>query len=326
MYRWMLDYLICLDCDSELPLQLFFSESHEKNEILSGTLECGHCRRTYPIINGVPRFIASENYSKNFGNQWNRWKSIQIDRLSGHQLSETRFFKDTGWSPEWLQGQLILDAGCGAGRFTDIALKYGAKVIAFDMSHAVDACYDNNKIYGENLGLLQASIYQLPLKKNIVGGLYCMGVIQHTPDPQETMRCLLQYLQPGGRLVYNFYEKDFWPKLQWIKYALRCFTPHFSEKTLLILTKILVTLFFPITHTLAKIPKLRLLNHFLPIAASHHPELTKMQQYEWTLLDTFDWYSPKYEIRQSYRDVMQLLSDFGLRELEGRAGIIKAKI
>ena len=37
------------------------------------------------------------------------------------------------------EGKWVLDAGCGMGRFAEIALKIGAQVVALDYSNAVDA-------------------------------------------------------------------------------------------------------------------------------------------------------------------------------------------
>ena len=45
--------------------------------------------------------------------------------MSGHRLSETRFFNDIHWESAWLKDKLILDAGCGAGRFADVAALHG---------------------------------------------------------------------------------------------------------------------------------------------------------------------------------------------------------
>ena len=70
------------------------------------------------VSGGIPRFVVpDDDYCENFGFQWQEWRTLQIDRLSGHHLSEERFFRDSRWSADWLKGKLILDAGCGAGRF-----------------------------------------------------------------------------------------------------------------------------------------------------------------------------------------------------------------
>jgi 2-polyprenyl-3-methyl-5-hydroxy-6-metoxy-1,4-benzoquinol methylase len=33
----------------------------------------------------------------------------------------------------------------------------------------------------------------------------CLGVIQHTPDPEKTIKCLFEKVKPGGVLVIDHY-------------------------------------------------------------------------------------------------------------------------
>jgi SAM-dependent methyltransferase len=89
----------------------------------------------------VLEFIAdSGDYCENFGKQWNRFREIQIDSLQGSRESHNRFYSETQWKPEELTGKLLLDAGCGAGRFAEVALEAGARVVAVDLSSAIYAC------------------------------------------------------------------------------------------------------------------------------------------------------------------------------------------
>ena len=60
-----------------------------------------------------------------------------------------------------MNGSWVLDAGCGAGRFAEIALSSGANVVALDYSSAVNACYLNLKEHS-NLHVVQGDIYALP--------------------------------------------------------------------------------------------------------------------------------------------------------------------
>jgi hypothetical protein len=139
------------------------------------------------------------------------------------------------------------------------------------------------------------------------------------------MSALPRFLRPGGRLVYNFYERGLSSKLQVVKYALRLFTPYLPRKTTLALSCALVRAFFPVTRILSRIRYVRFANHFAPIAASHQPELTRDQQYRWTLLDTFDWYGPRYERRQDHEQVTALLEKAGLVEVMGAPGLAWAR-
>ncbi|MEO5373535.1 MAG: methyltransferase domain-containing protein [Alphaproteobacteria bacterium] len=325
MYRDLLDIMACPNCADDTHLILESGAEHD-GDVLEGWLKCPRCTSQWPVVRGIPRFVAeAQNYAGNFAFEWERWGRVQIDRFAGHSLSEQRFLADSRWSPEWMRGKLILDAGCGAGRFADVAARLGARVVAVDLSGAADACRTNNAVHGPRMEVVQASFYALPFRKDVFDGLYCMGVIQHTPDPERTMRVLPAYVKPEGRLVYNFYEVSAYSKAQPIKYALRLVTPHLPNLANHWLSLLLTTMLFPVTWLLSRIPKVRILNVAMPICASHDPALTLRQQFIWTLLDTFDWYSPRYENRQRHHEVANLLRKMGLKEVDSADGLAWAK-
>lgn len=329
MHRRFLEFLACPACGEDAPLSAdgdAKDDDAKDGEIVTGALSCERCGAAYPVRDGVPRFTGEDSGDyDNFAFQWRQWRTVQIDRLGGHDLSERRFLADTRWTPEWLRGRLILDAGCGAGRFADIAALHGATVIACDISDAIDAAAETLGVHGERVACLQASIYDLPLRRGAFDGVYCMGVIQHTPDPARTMKALPPFLKPGGRLVYNFYERGLSPRLQVVKYALRLITPHLPRRVTLALSKALVGVFFPLTRLLSRVRYVRFANHFMPIAATHPAGLTREQQYRLTLLETFDWYGPRHELRQDHREVMALLEGAGLVDVDGAPGLAWAR-
>lgn len=323
MFQNILNWLACPNCSSDLVLA--DTQKTQGEEIIEGRLTCHACKALFPITNGIPRFAGHEKSDfDNFGYQWNRWGQVQIDRFSNHRLSEDRLLAETDWEADWFQDKIILDGGSGAGRFSDVAAGFGAQIIAVDISQAIDACRKNLSIHGDKVHCIQASLFELPIKKKILDGAFSLGVIQHTPEPEKVISSIVSHVKPGGKLAVNFYENNFWTKLQPIKYALRLFTPGLQQETLLTLCQVFIRVFFPISYAIRNIRKVRLLSHFLPICSVHNPQLTKSQQHAWTLLDTFDWYGPKYELRQNHTRLGALLEELELSEIRTRPGVVQA--
>ena len=150
----------------------------------TGILTCAGCSTSFPIESGIPRFVPRDNYASSFGYQWTTFKFVQIDSRSGLPLSERRWYAETGWTKDWLDKKWVLDVGCGAGRFLDVASKAGCDVVGVDISQAIDAAAVTMK-GRPNVHLVQASIYELPFRSGAFDGCYCIGVIQHTPAPEE---------------------------------------------------------------------------------------------------------------------------------------------
>src|SRR5215211_4526731 len=137
MHEQLLKILVCKDCHGDLDCAA--GETDATGEIIAGALTCAGCGARYPVVNGIPRFVEPENYATSFGYQWNEFRREQIDSLNGTQLSARRFFTETAWTEEWLAGKWVLDGGCGAGRFLEVASRGNCQVIGVDLSSAVDA-------------------------------------------------------------------------------------------------------------------------------------------------------------------------------------------
>jgi SAM-dependent methyltransferase len=166
-------------------------------EVEEGWLVSDLGRERYPVVNSIPRFEIKSNYADNFGMQWNHFRQTQLDSHSGHQISTERFWLATKWKPEQLKDQWVLDAGCGAGRFAEVALLAGAKVVALDYSCAVDACYENLK-HHPNLHVVQGDIYSLPFAPKSFPFVYSLGVLQHTPNVAKAFASLPPMVKGGG--------------------------------------------------------------------------------------------------------------------------------
>ena len=96
MDNFLLDILVCPKCKSSLRLLDDYSGDFD---IEDGGLECTACAATFPIINGIPRFVPVENYASSFGLQWNKFRTEQLDSVNGSTISKDRFYSVTEWNP-----------------------------------------------------------------------------------------------------------------------------------------------------------------------------------------------------------------------------------
>ena len=100
-----------------------------------------------------------------------------------------------GAPSNWWNGKTVLDAGCGAGRFLEVSSRNReCDVVGVDLSSAIDAAQET--VSGRsNVHLVQASIFELPFRPRSFDGVYCIGVIQHTPDPKAAVQSLADVVE-----------------------------------------------------------------------------------------------------------------------------------
>mgnify|MGYP001225026451 CR=1 FL=1 len=77
-------------------------------------------------------------------------------------------------------------------------------LVSTDISTAVEANLRNME--GKSpYYLIQADINESPLPKEFFDVVLCLGVVQHTPSPEQTIASLANHLAPGGLLVMDHY-------------------------------------------------------------------------------------------------------------------------
>lgn len=274
----------------------------------------------FPLVNGAYRIVADDNYSANFGFQWNKFVGTQVDKASKISMSKTRFFAETGWDKEDLTGKNVLEVGSGAGRFTQVILDHTqAELYSLDYSNAVEANYANN---GPNnrLHLFQASIYDMPFEKGQFDKVVCLGVLQHTPNFEQSVKALIEMAKPGAEVVVDFYSVNgWWTKLH-AKYLFRPFTKKMSHEKLYQKIDKNIDWLISTSKFFTSIGLGKFLNRFLPICdieGTLPKNLSKAQLREWCVLDTFDMFSPEYDDPQKIDTVVQWFKEYGMTEVWG---------
>jgi len=193
--------LVCPECRGTLETH---AEVSEGDEIRTGTLSCA-CGQFYPVRDGVPRFVGTDSYVDTFSFQWRKHRLTQLDDATRKESEET-FELSTGIKPEDLAGKLVLDVGCGMGRFSDVVSRAGAETVGIDLSYAIDAAQDN--LGGRpNVHLAQADVFRLPFQTGTFDCIFSIGVLHHTPDCRKATMHLMRYLRPGGVLAVWLYPK-----------------------------------------------------------------------------------------------------------------------
>ena len=286
--------------------------------------------KVYEVIDGIPRFVEKSNYSDDFGFQWKKFSKTQLDSYTGLKITEDRLKRCLGGQFDSLKNKLILEAGSGAGRFTEILLKHGGNVHSFDYSSAVDANAINNGDK-DSLTLVQADIRNIPFEKNKYDFVICLGVLQHTPNPEESIKSLWNMVKPGGRLIidhYIFSWRTFLPPpigqaLGLYRKIILCLQSSKRFK----FVKRLVDFWFPFHWTFRNnFIITRLLRRLSPVIF-HYEYLTlkdKDMYYQWSLLDTHDSTTDYYRHTRTKMQIEKFLMSIEAKQIlvnEGGNGI-----
>ena len=256
-YR-LLDIVVCPHCQGRLTCTAFLETGAE---VWEGILACD-CGRWYLIISGIPRLLPDSlkadylldnndflkkykdeipeiiglskgkdisiglkrRTSDSFGFEWTTFSEIvkeyETNFLSYISPIEESFFK----------AKLVLDAGCGAGRHSYYAAKFGAEVVAMDLSKAVEATYKNTGQFSK-VHVVQADIYSLPFRQEF-DYIFCIGVLHHLPDPKKGFEELVGLLKPKSLISIWVYGRKRNILAIHIYEPMRKFTTHMPDKVL----------------------------------------------------------------------------------------------
>ena len=277
---------------------------------------------SFPVIGNIPRFVPIDNYASSFGLQWNEYRTTQLDSVTGLSISRDRLTRLLGGTLDILRGKKVLEAGCGAGRFTEILLASGAHAFAVDISTAVEANYKNCNKYSDYF-VCQADILNLPVQPEQFDIVICVGVIQHTPNPEQTMTELCKQVKPGGLFVMDHYTHGYPVTLS--RRILRAILLRMPKGFSLEFCKILTALLWPLHRMFWKYIRVPFVSiarslflHLSPVVDYHdaYPQLGQQLLKAWATLDTHDTLTDCYKHLRSAEEIKTHLQQCGMIAIE----------
>jgi SAM-dependent methyltransferase len=254
--------------------------------------------------------------------QWNAFRTVQLDSYAGLTISRDRLTRLLGGTLEVLKGKLVLEAGCGAGRFTEVLLNAGAHVFAVDLSSTVEANYENCK-QSRNYFVRQADILYLHFLREQFDVVVSIGVIQHTPNPEKTISALYSQVKPGGLLVFDHYTCGY-PVIP-SRHLLRFLLLRIPADFAIWFCKALVAILWPLHKLLWKFRHYRGISklghgflYLSPVVDYHEayaqlgPDLLRA----WAILETHDALTDVYKHLRSAEEIASYLQQCGMRDIE----------
>ena len=151
---------------------------------------------------GIYILNKEDSYTKNFGKQWRNYNKVQIDSFNNFKISKNFLKKIIFSEIEYLKGKNILEIGCGAGRFTEYLAPLSNICVSTDLSSSI---YYNVAKNSKNLFLVKADFLKLNSKKKF-DVVICRGVLQHTPNPLQSILKLYEFIDKKGIVFFDIYS------------------------------------------------------------------------------------------------------------------------
>lgn len=222
---------------------------------------------------------------RNFGFEWIEYARFGWDDPVYNIASEEALFRRKALlEPEEVRGKLVLDAGCGNGRYSHWAAQYGARVLGVDLGDGVESAAANTRDLAE-VQIVQGDIFRLPFAPATFDAIFSIGVLMHTGNARRATAALALLVRPGGTLTVHLYGKGN-PIYEAVDWSLRQWTTRLSIERLQRVT----SRFFQVRRVLERARLDGLANRFVRIGP--HPHII------------FDWYAAPIATHHTYPEVL----------------------
>jgi 2-polyprenyl-6-hydroxyphenyl methylase/3-demethylubiquinone-9 3-methyltransferase len=145
---------------------------------------------------------------KKFSDLAHRWWDPKGAFRPLHELNPVRL--------QWIEEQVslagcsVLDVGCGGGILSEAMSARGARVLGIDLAgkplqvarlHALEsgASVEYRAVSAEELAQERPGQFDL---------VTCMEMLEHVPDPAQTIAACAQLARPGGRVLFSTINRN----------------------------------------------------------------------------------------------------------------------
>ena len=237
---------------------------------------------------------------QNFGFEWIEFARFGWDDpIHNIAYEEALFRRKALLEPADIDGKLVLDAGCGNGRYSYWAARYGARVIGVDLGDGVESAATNTRDL-PNVQIVQGDIFRLPFAAGTFDATFSIGVLMHTGNAERATAALARLVRPGGSLTVHLYAKGnvIYEAVDWTirKWTTRLSIPQLQEVT---------NWFFKIRKGLERAGLDNFMNRFVRIGP--HPHII------------FDWYAAPIATHHTYPEVLGWFREMRVRVVRTNA-------
>jgi ubiquinone/menaquinone biosynthesis C-methylase UbiE/uncharacterized protein YbaR (Trm112 family) len=198
-------------------------ESCLRIEVSTGKLICPTCNEEFQISDGI---LSTTN--ENFGEEkkwveeekewWeNRYSTVKIDEdplqninsnnnngdFPGNRLYERNKYLFEPLQRKGIRGKILIEIGAGLSQYVGKLIPPSEDeyyYIATDV--ALSALKFGSKMIPEG-DFIQCSVGQMPFRKSSTDILLSLGVLHHIPFWEKNLQNILNFLNPGGWMLFN---------------------------------------------------------------------------------------------------------------------------
>ena len=144
-----------------------------------------------------------------FSDLAHRWWDLESEFRPLHQINPIRLAWIEGLIP--LEGQRILDIGCGGGILADAMARKGGNVLGIDLSTKALKVAQLHALEAQTKGVRYKEISAEVLATQQPGSfdvVTCMEMLEHVPDPSSIVKACATLVKPGGHVFFSTINRN----------------------------------------------------------------------------------------------------------------------